>query len=105
MSSGPVVPKKKARKSYSAVFDIFAGSYVNIALKNIKGENSKPGRIANLMFAGYLLDEDTEYFFIGQEADAVYAAIKKDEVAAIIMGDEVTSLMEEIDVPDGQSVQ
>lgn len=96
---------KKATKSYSTTFELFAGNYVNLYIKNIKANTSRAGKIANLSFAGYLLDEDKEYYFIGQDGDSVYAAVKKDEVAAIVLSDEVGDLMEQIEIPGDQSVQ
>jgi len=105
MSSGQESKPKKRPKKSSLLYDIFVGTYVNIALKNIKGGSSRPGKIANLMFAGYLLDEDEEYFYIGQTSDEVYAAVKKEEVAAIMLSDEEGDLMAEIEVPEGQGVQ
>lgn len=86
------------------VFDMFVGSYIHLVIKGIKADTGG-GKISNMRFAGYLLDEDDLHYFIGQEATSVYAAVKKDEVAAILLHDEVEDLMEQVEVPEGQEVQ
>lgn len=103
MASGKEKPKKKLRSSYSAVFEIFAGTYVNLVIKNIKGNNK--GNITNLVFAGYLLDEDVNHYFLGQTTEEVYAAVRKEEVTAIMISDEIKDLMEQMELPDGENLQ
>ncbi len=96
---------KKRRSTYSRVFETFAGAYLNFIIKGIKAADVRPGKITNLMFAGYLLDEDELHYFIGQTPDEVYAIIKKDEVAGIMISDEVGDLMNEVKLPEGQDLQ
>lgn len=103
MRSGKKEPKKKSPSSYSTVFQIFAGSYVNLVIKNIKGNNR--GNITNLMFAGYLLDEDETHYFVGQTTEEVYLAVRKEEVSAIMISDEVKELMDSVEVPSDQEIQ
>lgn len=67
------------------MYEIFAGEYVTIVVKSIKGGDR--GKIANLMLAGYLLEECPEFLYIGKAANEVFACIKRDEIASIMVGD------------------
>lgn len=105
MPFGKGKPRKKRLSSYSLLFEIFCGNYVNIFVKNIKSVGGRQGKINNVMLAGFLLDEDDEFYFLGQTPDDVFCAVKKDEIAALMLGEEGIELMEQIEVPDGQEVQ
>lgn len=97
--------KKKQQQTYSLLFEIFCGSYVNIFVKNIKSSATRAGKVNNVMLAGFLLDEDEEYYFLGQTPEEVFCAVAKSEMAAMMTADEGAELLEEIEVPDGQEVQ
>lgn len=94
-----------AKRKTSMLFDIFCGNYVNIFVKNIKSHEGRPGKLSNVMLAGYFLDEDDSYVFLGQSPDEVFCAVNKDEIASIIIAEEGEELMDLIDVPEGQEVQ
>lgn len=66
----------------SKVFGKFAGSYVSVAVKGMKG--SSKGKIANLLLMGYLLDEDEDYFYIGESQQEVSVAVLRSDVVAIM---------------------
>lgn len=105
MSLGSVKRKRKLTTSYSLLFKNFAGCYVTIAVKNIRAVGARPGRVANVMLAGFLIDEDNEYLFLGKEDNEIYMAVKKDEVASIMLTDEVEDLLSSIEMPPGSEVQ
>lgn len=93
-----------SKKTYSVCFETFAGHYVHLVVEKLHGAAEEGGMI-NLRLAGYMLDEDEDYFFIGSTAEEITSAIKKSCVAAIIIKDEVEDLMNQIDVPSDQEVQ
>ena len=86
--------------SYSTLFEHFAGSYVTIAVKSLRGASSNK-KITNVMIAGYLLDECHDYFYIGDTPTEVYAAVRKDDVISIMSGGEDN----DIELPEGQGMQ
>lgn len=71
----------------SKVFGKFSGSYVSVAVKGMRA-NSK-GKIANLLLMGYLLDEDEDYFYIGESQSEVSVAVLRSDVVAIMSASEV----------------
>ena len=100
MSSGNAERLKRSKKSYSKVFEIFGGEYVTMVVKSIKGGTK--GKIINLMLAGYFLDECETFYYIGENQHEVFACVKKEEVASLMLGD---ASEEGISVPEGQEVQ
>jgi hypothetical protein len=93
-----------AKQTTSKLFATFMGNKITIVVKSIKGTGSGSG-LTNLMLVGTMLDECSEYIYLGQDQDdAIYAAVKKDEVATLIMGDysEDLAVMEQEGAPDGK---
>jgi hypothetical protein len=97
--------KQKKQQTSSALFETFVGSFISVMMKNLKAYSTQNKKISNLLLSGYLLDECDDYFYLGESGDAVTGAIRKDEIAAIMMGDEVVELFDKIDVPEGTEVQ
>lgn len=60
---------------------------MQIAAKSLKGKQTLSDGstlVGNMLVEGYLLDEDEEYFFLGDTADFVTETIRKDEVVRMI---------------------
>lgn len=91
---------KKKNTSYSRIFEQFAGDYITISLKSLRS-NPKNKAIANVMMAGYLLDECEEFYYIGETVNEIFAAIRKSEVNAMILGGGET----DIELPKGTELQ
>lgn len=87
------------------LYEIFCGNYVQVFVKSLKASSEKKGKVNNVILVGYLLDEDKEYIFLGQTPDDVFAAVKKDEIAAINLTDEGELILEEINIPEDQEMQ
>ena len=102
MSSGNGERLKKQKKSYSRMYEIFAGEYVTIVVKTIKGGSK--GKIINLMLAGYLLDECENYVYIGENAHEIFACVKHNEIASIMRGD-LSGEEGAIELPEGTEIQ
>jgi len=95
--------KKKAVQPFSRVFEQFAGDFVTITLRSLKGGSRRDKVVANVMIAGYLLDECEEFYYIGETVKEIFAAIKKVDVNAIMLGgDEKEAGME---IPEGMEMQ
>jgi len=94
---------RKPKPTFSRLYDTFVGNVVTIIVKNVKGYGGTAAKVSNLMFAGYMLDECDEYIYVGQTADSVSAAIKKDEIATVVLGD--TLDQEDIELPEGSEMQ
>jgi hypothetical protein len=94
--------KNQPQITYSRIFEEFAGSYVTIAVKSLKGDGGGK-KVTNIMLAGYLLDECEDFYYIGESAAEIFAAVKKDDVATIMLGgeDHVT----DIEIPEGSVEQ
>lgn len=73
----------------------FTGKFINIFLK-------KP-----IMFVGgFLIDEDANFLYITeQEGQEVSTAIPKNNIGMVSLEDEITFLMEKLEIPDGQEPQ
>lgn len=70
----------------------FSGKFVNIFLK-------KP----TMVIGGFLLDEDEYFLYITEkEGDGVTTAIPRNNVATIALEDQITFLMNNIEVPEGE---
>lgn len=96
--------KKKPIAAYSRMFESFAGSYVTIAVRSLRANPKAANNvIANLMLAGFLLDECEEYFYLGENAKEIFAAVKKSEVMSIMMGGEAAD--PQINIPEGTEIQ
>ena len=79
---------------------LFKNKFVTIMIKDVKT------RSTNMQFVGFLLDEDKEYLYLGESADGeIHAAIPKNVNAGIVLTDEMTFLMGQINPPDNQGVQ
>ena len=92
----------KKETAYTRLFELFAGTYVTIAVKSLRGVTSSK-KISNVMLAGYLLDECETFYYIGDTPTEVFAAVRRDDVISIMMGREGD--METVEIPEGQSVQ
>lgn len=93
------VKKKRRTKSKSKMYDTFVGAFVNVVLKGVEAVDQRT-KITNLTIAGFLLDEDTEYIYLGS-ADEITTAVTKDSIA-VVLAESVE--MDVIDIPPG-SVQ
>jgi len=99
MSSGKGKSQKRRKTSNSKMYDVFVGSYVTVAVKDLLGLNSKESKFANLMIGGLMLDECETYIYLGS-AQEVSTAIRKDQVIGIFVDTE--GLVEESEeVPPG----
>lgn len=70
----------------SKLFQHFAGQFVNVILKSIKGRQEYPNGQAtegNVVLEGYLLDEDEKFYYLGHEQDGIDEALDKDDVVRI----------------------
>ena len=94
----------KVKKKNSMFFKTFVGSYLNIFVKSLKSYG-RQNKISNVLLAGYLLDEDDDYIYIGQSSEEIFSAVKKDDIAAVTVAEEGEELMDLIDIPEGQEVQ
>lgn len=91
---------KTKKKKVSKILETFKGKFVTIAIKDVRT------RTSNLSFAGFLVDEDEEYFYLGESSDGpLQAAIPKSQNAGITLTDEIDFLMDKIDIPEGHGVQ
>lgn len=95
--------KKQPTKSEGKLFSYFAGSLVNVIVKDITttGESTKT---ANLTIVGILLDTDDEYVYLGSD-DQVVTGVKKDSISLIILDDANPSDEPEFDIPKGSIQQ
>jgi hypothetical protein len=93
---------KKQKKNSSRMFEVFAGEYVTIVVKTIKGGSK--GKIINLMLAGYLLDECENYVYIGENPHEIFACVKHNEIASIMMGD-LSEAGVSLEIPEGSEIQ
>ncbi len=84
----------------SKLFLTFAGNYVSLVMKNMRGKSNT--KIANLMLAGYLLEECDDYYYLGETPEEAAVAVRKSDVAAVMMASE---LEESIEIPDDFEVQ
>lgn len=94
---------RKKDASYSRLFEEFAGSYITIAVRSLKGSQKTNKIIANVMLAGYLLDECEDYYYIGENSKEIFAAVKKTDVSTIMLGGEGAE--NNIDLPEGSEMQ
>lgn len=72
--------------SSNKLFHIFAGVYVEFVLKNLKGAQvmEDGGRVeGSVILSGYLLDEDQDYYYLGETQEDISQAIKKEDVIRI----------------------
>lgn len=83
----------------SQCYTTFAGNHVTIYVKGIRGGNK--GKVMPLAFVGYLMDECSEYFYLGESPEEVSACIKKQDVGAIMITEDATLAATEDDIPEG----
>lgn len=92
--------KKRKAKTTSKILKNFKGKFVSITMSEMRG------RIGNVSFVGYLVDEDKDNFYLSETIDsAIKAAVPKAKHCGISIEDEIDFLMNNIDVPDNQGVQ
>lgn len=86
-----VIKKKKkvasvvledADENYSYFFRTFIGEYVQVttdmkASEQVSNEDGSVFRESPLVFEGFLLDEDKDFYFLGMSPDEVQHAVKK----------------------------
>lgn len=80
--------KPKVGKSNNNVFSIFAGERVALLTKTKVSESLSSGReiiekSVPLSIEGFLLDCDENYYYLGETADAVSAAVAVSQVILI----------------------
>ena len=90
-------------EGYSACFLAFVGELVTITTttKVTTPQTSIEFESVPIFYEGLLLDEDSDYFFLG-EGDQISQAIKKSEVLHIMLFDKVDPLkqfLEELPSP------
>lgn len=104
MSSEHEKKQKKTQVTFSRVFEVFVGNYVEVIIKSIKLRHSD-GISSNMAIGGYLLDECDRYFYIGITPHEISSAILKSDVITMNISSEGSSIMDNIEVPDGQEIQ
>lgn len=101
-------PRKK--KSNDLFFMTFVGEFVSI-LSNmdhtaaIQTEEGTVEETAPMVFQGYMLDMDEEYYYLGETQREVSRAIKKVSVNAIEISDhkdEFTDLLDKAEAPSNK---
>lgn len=84
------------KKKTSMFFKTFAGSFLNIytSLQTAQSVESEEGTAHSdtpLVFQGYLLDKDDEYYYLGSTPDEVNCSIRIDEVKFAVVANEETN--------------
>ena len=66
----------------SKIFDKFKGSVVQIVTKSLRGSESAGGTrvVGPVIIQGYLLDEDDEYFYLGDAPEEITDAVLREQV-------------------------
>lgn len=86
---------------YTTFYLTFIGEYLQMHGSFVVGDNQ-----AVATFEGYLLDEDTDYYFLGLNGESVTTAIKKSSVYSIQIvrqDDPVRNLLDSIPVPEDET--
>lgn len=99
-------PKKKqtTRFDNEKLFSYFAGSLVNVIVKDITTQGEK-SNTANLTIVGILLDIDDQYVYLGSE-DQVVTGVNKDSISLIILdAANPDKDNDEFDIPKGSIQQ
>lgn len=81
----------------SKLFKHFAGTYKQFILKSIKGSQVMDDGTrleGSVVLEGFLLDEDDDYYFIGDTQEAVSEAIRRDDVVRIFEPDAMEGIFE-----------
>lgn len=68
------------------LFAAFAGQWVNVILKSLKGRQEYPNGIVsegNVVLEGHLLDEDEHFFYLGNDQDGIDEVLAKSDVIRI----------------------
>jgi hypothetical protein len=96
--------EKRAPESYSRLFENFAGSYVTVAVASLKANSKLSNKvITNVMIPGYLLDECDMFYYLGENAEEIFAAVRKDHVSTIMLGGE--NAPGQIEMPEDSEMQ
>jgi len=80
------------------MYDIFIGSYITVAIKDLLGMNEKNSKFANLMIGGLLLEECDTYIYLGSNGE-ITTAIRKDQIIGIFLDSD--GLVQEEEIPLG----
>lgn len=75
--------KATTESKKSKLFDTFVGEYVSVIVKGTKGQ--KDAKVANLVLTGYLVDECSEYYYMGEETMEVTASIRRTDVSVMMI--------------------
>lgn len=70
----------------SKLFNAFAGQWVNVIMKSLKGRQEYPNGQAsegNVVLEGHLLDEDEFFYYLGNDQDGIDEALAKSDVIRI----------------------
>lgn len=85
------------------LFKQFHNEYVHIITKSLKGSEVRNGAryIGPVVIAGFLLDEDDTYLYLGAAQDEVSDAILRAEIVRMYLPveDLINAAFEEIDIP------
>lgn len=91
-----------SNKKNQRMFDLFTGEFVQIILdKDTKITEQKNDNISvnelPILLEGYLVDEDDDYLFLGQQPTLINQAIKKEYVVHVLVTSEEESVLK---IPD-----
>lgn len=81
----------------SKLLNTFAGTYMQFILKSIKGTQvlEDGTRLeGSVVLEGYLLDEDNDYYYIGETQEAISEAIRRDDVIRVFRPDAMEGIYE-----------
>lgn len=92
--------------SESKLFRYMNGKHVNILMKSLKGSQTMAdGTInrGNIVIEGFLLDEDTNYLFLGETPDEVTEVLLRNEVSRVFTSEMLASEFIEME-PDNEGM-
>lgn len=72
---------KKLPETSTLLYATFAGYCVDIIVRSVRAKIN--GITTNMVMSGFLLDECEEFYYIGDNANEVSAAVRKIEVVTI----------------------
>ena len=99
------------RKKKDLFYNIFIGELVEITTKStIKTVKQEEDQITEqtvpVIFQAYLLDMDEEYYYLGQDPDEVFSALRKDQCIYIAIVRENSILddaLDDLEVPENSN--